>query len=160
MSGAFKEMQREFSSMPFRPEYTPGGPTQATVRTVAPATQVKVEDAQKGFQQNLQSMQIQAIVGQSGENLGPGKMKTVKTTQRQAGINASKKLRDQADREFAIATLERLNQQEAKEKELKKKRNKKKAGKEKNVLTSAILEQISMQGKQSKIVKPNSQQST
>ena len=90
MSGAYMEMQREFSSMPFRPENTPGGPTQATVKTVAPATQVKVEDAQRRFQQQRQSMQIQGIVGQNGANLGAGKIKT----QRQAGRKASERLKD------------------------------------------------------------------
>ena len=54
--------------MPFKPEFTPGGPTQATVRTVAPSTQAKVEEARNTFE--LKRLQIQGIVGKNGEHLG------------------------------------------------------------------------------------------
>ena len=56
--------------MPFKPEFTPGGPTHATVRTVAPSTQAKVEEARNIFELKRQKLQIQGIVGKNGEHLG------------------------------------------------------------------------------------------
>ena len=58
--------------MPYKPEFTPGGPTQATVRTVAPSTQAKVEEARNTFELKRQKLQIQGIVGKNGEHLGLG----------------------------------------------------------------------------------------
>ena len=73
--GKFKQMHREFSAMPFKPEYTPGDPTQAIIQSGAPSTKVKVEDAQFRLAQKRQKLQIQAVIGKNGENLGPGKEK-------------------------------------------------------------------------------------
>ena len=70
MSGTFQQMQHAFNDMPFKPEFTPGGPTQATVRTIVPSTQAKVEEARNTFELKRQKLQIQGIVGKNGEHLG------------------------------------------------------------------------------------------
>ena len=117
-------MQREFNGMPFQPEFTAGGPTQAFVQSGAPSAKLKIEAAQKRFKQLRQNYQVQQVVGKYGENLGPGIRRG-----REAGKRATEKLKDQAERENAENTLERLDKKLEKEKEPSKKKADKLAAK-------------------------------
>ena len=72
--------------MPFIPENTPGDQAQATVQSVLPQTQLKVEQTRENLRRQRQAMQITAVVGENGEHLGEGKKK-----KRKAGKSATEK---------------------------------------------------------------------